>query len=108
MDPFRLASLLTDLEADQRQGLPVGGRLSESTVELVGVTSAGITLITNDRHFGPFGASDEMARRVEDLQFTLGEGPCIDAHASEVATLEPDLAAPAVNRWPQYAAAAVA
>jgi hypothetical protein len=32
---------------------------------------------------------------IEELQYTLGEGPCIDAYRTGTAILEPDLAAPA-------------
>jgi hypothetical protein len=50
-------------------------------------------------------ATDETSRAIEDLQFTLGEGPCIDAARSGEPVLVPDLAASAdelSDRWPTF------
>src|SRR4030095_7694090 len=55
---------------------------------------------------GVCAASDPGSERLEDLQFTLGEGPCIDALASRSPVLVPDLADGAMMRWPAYAPAA--
>lgn len=55
----------------------------------------------------PVCASDPVAAQIEDLQHTLGEGPCIDAHESGRAVLEPDLAAPRRARWPAFGPAAL-
>ena len=41
---------------------------------------------------------------MEQLQFELGEGPCIDACHEDRPVLEPDLAAPATPRWLAFAA----
>jgi hypothetical protein len=40
---------------------------------------------------------------IEDLQFTLGEGPSVDAHHLQFPVLEPDLAVPATARWLAFA-----
>ena len=53
----------------------------------------------------PVAASDHQLRRVEELQFELGEGPCIDAFARGRAVLVPDLSA-AASTWPGYVPAA--
>ena len=45
------------------------------------------------------------ARRIEELQYTLGEGPCIDAHRQHVPVAEPDLADPATRRWTAFSRA---
>lgn len=49
--------------------------------------------------------SDERAEKLESLQFTLGEGPCMDAFGSGGPALYPDLRARGAERWPAYAAA---
>jgi hypothetical protein len=36
---------------------------------------------------------------IEDLQFTFGEGPCVDAYTFGRPILEPDLADPETLRW---------
>ncbi|HEY0240389.1 MAG TPA: GAF domain-containing protein [Friedmanniella sp.] len=50
----------------------------------------------------PLGASDEVSRRAEELQSTLGEGPCLEA-AETQATVVADRAG-LEARWPRYAA----
>ena len=44
--------------------------------------------------------TDEVSALIEELQFTLGEGPCVDAYRRARPVVEPDLADPAVRRWP--------
>ena len=56
----------------------------------------------HDRPRGVLCSSDSTSGAVEDLQFTLGEGPCVDACRSGLPVFEPDLAAPGVSRWPAF------
>lgn len=51
---------------------------------------------------GIAAAAGPGSRRLEQLQFTLGEGPCLDAHAARKPMLEPDLAGAGSSRWPVY------
>lgn len=55
--------------------------------------------------YGLATASDTATERIEELQFTYGEGPCVDAFASSRPVLVPDLEAGAMGRWPVYAPA---
>lgn len=107
MDQDRLATLLIDLDNDRRAGLDVGERLCDTCVEVLDVTGAGIMLMSDGAHRGTLGVSNGVMTIVEELQFTLGEGPCIDAWASEHPILEPDLGEPVTNRWPAFAGPAV-
>jgi ANTAR domain len=51
--------------------------------------------------------TDEVSERLEELQLTLGEGPCPDAFGSGGPVLAPDLGGQeAGNRWPGFAPAA--
>jgi GAF domain len=51
-------------------------------------------------------ATGPRAAELEDLQFTLGEGPCADAFTSGSPVLVPELDAPGWQaRWPGFAAA---
>ena len=52
-----------------------------------------------------FGSSSESSRRLDEYQFTFGEGPCIDAVTSRKAVLVPDLDAQHERRWPVFAEA---
>ena len=47
-------------------------------------------------------ASDDTAVALEDLQFDLGEGPCLDASRTRHPVLVPDLARDARDRWPVF------
>jgi hypothetical protein len=53
-----------------------------------------------DRHHGSLGSSDDAAAVLEDLQFTLGEGPCIDAYEVGRSVSAPDLDDATAHRWP--------
>ena len=57
----------------------------------------GISLISKGTDPLPVAASNEMSALVEELQFVMGEGPCIDAYASRSPILVPDLAATAAT-----------
>jgi GAF domain-containing protein len=48
-----------------------------------------------------------LSELIQDLQYTLGEGPCIDAHRLGRPVVEPDLAHPAVRRWAAFSGPAV-
>ena len=84
-----LVSTLTRLCAALVRHLPASG----SGISLVGEGhgSAGIA-----------AAAGPRSRSLEELQFTLGEGPCLDAHASRRPMLEPDLVGAGSHRWPIY------
>lgn len=103
MEPERLARVggaLADLE-----GPPVLERLLGVCVELLTVTGAGVAVIGDGQHRGAIAVSDPAVAVLDDLQFSLGEGPCIEADRSARPVLEPDLAA-AAGEWPAFAPAA--
>jgi GAF domain-containing protein len=63
-----------------------------------------------DRHADqqePLWASDEVARKLDDLQFSLGEGPCVEAFVDRRPVLVADLTEHAHSRWPVFATAAL-
>lgn len=80
-------------------------RVCVAGVELLGASAAGLTLLTGSQ-LGAVWASDQLAETVEDLQFTLGEGPALDAHRLGHPALEPNLPG-AASRWPFFAPQAV-
>jgi GAF domain-containing protein len=77
------------------------------SVELAGVTGVGLMLMPGDVPRASVGMTDEVSALIEDLQYTLGEGPCVDAHRQDRPVLEPDLAEPAEARWPAFSPPAV-
>lgn len=75
--------------------------------EITDMTGAGIMLVSDDVGRGSVCATDAVSALIEDLQFQLGEGPCVDAYHDDHPILEPDLADPAHARWPAFTAPAV-
>jgi hypothetical protein len=74
-------------------------RLCQVCAEVAGVSGAGIMLMSSDGPRGTVCTTDEISALIEDLQFTLGEGPCVDAFHQDRPVHEPDLADPVTPRW---------
>ncbi|HUY65024.1 MAG TPA: GAF and ANTAR domain-containing protein [Acidimicrobiales bacterium] len=83
-------------------------RLCEVGAEVVGTSGAGVMLMADGVAGGSPCSSDAVSATLEELQFTLGEGPCIDAHRLGFPVLEPDLKNPDNKRWIGFAPAALA
>lgn len=81
--------------------------LCQACVEVVGVTGASV-MVMSEGLANPLASSDSVAACIEDLQHTIGEGPCIDAYTGDRAVFEPDLATPRQSRWPAFGPAALA
>lgn len=72
-----------------------------------GMTGAGVMLLSEDGPQGSLCSTDEVSSFLEELQFTLGEGPGIDAHRTDGPVSEPNLANPELVRWPGFSEPAV-
>jgi hypothetical protein len=62
-------------------------------------------MVTSTGHRGVVCATDEVSAKIEELQLSLGEGPCIDAAETGSPVLIPELGASAdvnVERWPAF------
>jgi len=81
--------------------------LCELSAELTGASGASIMLLSDELARGSLCSSDGVAVYLDDLQFTLGEGPSLDAHARGVPVLEPDIGAHSSTRWPALVPLAV-
>lgn len=77
-------------------------RLCEACVGLLDVDGASISLTLGGTNRGTFGASGALSRQLDELQFTFGQGPCLDAVHSGVPVLVADLDDPAEDRWPAF------
>jgi hypothetical protein len=66
------------------------------------MTGAGIILSAGGEIRTSLGKSDPVEGVIEEAQFTLGEGPCIDAARQSAPIHEPDLAGPGLLRWPIF------
>lgn len=84
-----------------------GPRICEVGARVTGMTGAGIMLMSADVAQGSLCTSDPVSAVLEDLQYMLGEGPCIDACQDDRPVAEPDLARPDVHRWIAFSSPAV-
>ena len=98
--PARLMSILGLLAAGPSEGTRA---LCEVAAQVTGMSGAGMMLLGDDGPRGSLCTTDSVSTLIENLQYTLGEGPCVDAHTHGSAVLEPDLADPDVARWPAFA-----
>ena len=98
------------LGVDHRFG-GAGDRLEEvcrTCVLEAGVDGAGLTLASTDGTPETVFATDTVAAQVEDLQFTLGEGPCVEAVRTGEAVVAPHLGVTDLARWPAFGREAAA
>ncbi|TKG59273.1 GAF and ANTAR domain-containing protein [Prauserella endophytica] len=107
----RVAEILSVIADGGGEQVALPARLGAECLSALPVTGVGVALMTAD---GPSGvvlaATDRRARQLEELQFALGEGPCVEASGSGRPVLQPDLAATGSAgsaRWPRFGAAAL-
>jgi GAF domain-containing protein len=94
---------LLDESAAEHDSVP--RRICQLCVQMLSVSGAGISMVTNAGNRGVVCATDDVSAHIEDLQFTLGEGPCVDAAHFGTPILVPDLIIPddiVVDRWPAF------
>ncbi|MGK5682230.1 GAF and ANTAR domain-containing protein [Actinoplanes sp. URMC 104] len=80
-------------------------RLCSAAGRALSASGAGISVLAGNGMPGVAAVSEPAYEPLEEYQFSLGEGPCMDAVASRRPVLVPDLPAEAVRRWPGYTAA---
>ncbi|MEZ0358945.1 GAF and ANTAR domain-containing protein [Mycobacterium sp. SA01] len=87
---------------DGQRGVKAADRLCEACVLLLDVDAAAISLVFDGANAGTLGSSSATARAYDELQFTYGEGPCLDAVLQRAPVVVVDLAHPGEGRWPNY------
>ncbi|WP_052707111.1 ANTAR domain-containing protein [Streptomyces rubellomurinus] len=103
-DLTRIAQIMAEaVNGPGRPALPE--RLCTACVEALAVEAASITLMADTGHRAGVWASDRRARRMEERQFSLGEGPGVDAFRGRSPVAVADLLAPDEVRWPVLVAA---
>jgi hypothetical protein len=98
--------IIEDVLVAGERGAPAADRLCVACLPLLGVDAAAISLIDEGQSRGTFGASDAAARLLDSLQFSAGEGPCLEASRTMAPVLVPDLFAQDEPRWPSFKDAA--
>ena len=102
----RLARILRLLASDDGTVATTG--LCAVCAEATEMSGAGIMLMSGDLSQGSVCTTDKVSALIEELQYTLGQGPCIDAYHGERPVAEPALDDPAQPRWPAFTPPVVA
>lgn len=88
----------------------VGGlvqRLCRLVADEMALSGCAVVLMSGSVALGTLAGAGRHVSAITELQFQLGEGPCLQACASGVPVLLPDLAGGAVSRWPTFVPAAL-
>ncbi len=104
-----LSAVLSEFARTLITDFPIQGILDHLVtriVEILPVTSAGVTLITPGTAPHYIAASDDAALRYEQLQTLVGQGPCLAAFETGGAVAVADLSSD--SRFPLFAPAAIA
>ncbi len=81
-------------------------RICQACVDGLDIDGAAMSLLTTSSSRETLWATDATAEKLEDLQFTLNEGACMDAATTGRPVLVPDLHHTThTARWPIFAAA---
>jgi hypothetical protein len=90
------------------RGVEAANRLCEVCVTALGVHAAAISVVYGGSNVATLGASSAAALTYDEVQFTVGEGPCLDSVARRAPVVVIDLADPTEVRWPKYRPAMLA
>jgi GAF domain len=82
-------------------------RMCEVSAEVTGTSGAGIMLMSGDVPRGSVCTTNDVSALIEELQYALGEGPCVDAYHQDRPVLEPDLAQTSTPRWLAFTGPAI-
>jgi signal transduction histidine kinase len=108
MDEDKLSDVLGEFARTLATDFPNQGildHLVHRIVTVLPIDAAGVTLISASAQPRYIASSDASALRFERLQSELGEGPCLEAYATDGPICIPDLAKE--ERFPAFAARAL-
>lgn len=98
--------LLLDIAGAGADAADLPRRLVRACRTALPVTGVGLALATSDGPAGTVACTEGQAEAMEDLQFALGEGPCVESSRTGRPVLTPDLARTGPERWPAFSAGA--
>ena len=102
----RIAVLVAE-QAAQRGAAVAVVDVCTAAVAALPIGGAGVSAMSHSVASYPLCSTDDVSEQLEELQLTLGEGPCVDAFARGSAVWTVDLRAEdAQGRWPAFATAA--
>jgi hypothetical protein len=77
-------------------------------VTLLDVSGAAVIVMSTEETGAAVVVSNAGGAAVEDLQFTVGEGPCLRAFQTGSPVFEPELSDGSLFRWPEFSRQVVA
>lgn len=108
MEVTRVQQILTDVLADSRRVRTLPESLCAAGTTGLPISGVGLILVgAQGRPEQLVAATDGPATTMEELQFSLGEGPCIDSSRQGRPVLQPELRHTGPLRWPAFGPAAV-
>jgi transcriptional regulator with GAF, ATPase, and Fis domain len=105
-DPSTVFSALAEIIYQGTQSGEVYAAICVAATLIVTGCDHASLLVRREGRYVTVGASDRIAQRIDDMERTAGDGPCVDAIEEETPQIETDLTTP--NQWPQLAARLVA
>jgi hypothetical protein len=108
-EPGPVTRALRSLDGEIGDERELARQVCRACVDGLAIDGAAISLHTTSNTLREtLYAGDAIADLLEELQFSLGEGPCMEAARTGHPVLVPDLTDVAdTGRWPMYAAAVV-
>lgn len=103
----RAPQILADVITGSAPGEMLPQRMVAACARALPVTGVGLAVMTDRGPGGMLAATDGPAAVLEDLQFTLGEGPCVDSARTGRPVLDADLELSGRRRWPRFASGAL-
>ena len=88
--------------ARAEHGRDPASTLCLASAEALGVAGAGLVLMSGTRALGCAGSSDLVAAACEEVEYTLGEGPCVTAHRTKIPAFDADLTDDRISQWPEF------
>jgi hypothetical protein len=82
-------------------------RICRLFVDAMTLSGCALVLMSGTESLTALAGAGRRASTIPELQFALGEGPCLDAYTSGAPVLLSDLTAEGAIRWPVFAEAAV-
>jgi hypothetical protein len=104
---LRVAQILSQLLDSSTVVEDLPHRLVDLCARSLPVTGVGLILMTSAGPWGTVAVSDGPADVLEELQFAVGEGPCVECSDTGLPVLQPDLARTGPLRWPGFCAGAL-
>jgi ANTAR domain-containing protein/GAF domain-containing protein len=99
LEPGRLGRVAAALAASEHDP---SVSLCVASAAVVGVRGAGVALMAAGHALGMVCVSDDVTAALEDVQYSLGQGPCVDAYHARAPVLAGDLANANGDDWPAF------